>query len=107
MKIKPITDEEVRTALETYARIGKVRWRGQIFQRTDQPTNDPSADPYYYEIYDRNAEMVTDGDDLAAQLRGDQEWIDELIAKRRDVAWQVVSGRGGKAHIYYFVLAPR
>ena len=25
---------------------------------------------------------------------------DELIAKRRDVPWQVVSGRGGKAHIY-------
>src|SRR5262249_48471489 len=32
---------------------------------------------------------------------------DELIAKRRDVPWQVVSGRGGKAHLYYFMLAPR
>ncbi len=32
---------------------------------------------------------------------------DELIAKRRDIPWQVVSGRGGKAHIYYFVLNPR
>ena len=32
---------------------------------------------------------------------------DELIAKRRDIPWQVVSGRGGKAHLYYFVLAPR
>ena len=32
---------------------------------------------------------------------------DELIAKRRDVPWQVVSGRGGKAHLYYFTLAPR
>jgi peptide/nickel transport system substrate-binding protein len=32
---------------------------------------------------------------------------DELIAKRRDISWQVTSARGGKAHIYYFVLAPR
>jgi peptide/nickel transport system substrate-binding protein len=32
---------------------------------------------------------------------------DELIAKRRDIPWQVVSGRGGKAHLYYFMLAPR
>jgi len=32
---------------------------------------------------------------------------DELIAKRRDIPWQVMSARGGKAHIYYFVLAPR
>jgi peptide/nickel transport system substrate-binding protein len=32
---------------------------------------------------------------------------DELIGKRRDISWQVTSARGGKAHIYYFVLAPR
>jgi peptide/nickel transport system substrate-binding protein len=32
---------------------------------------------------------------------------DELIAKRREIPWQVLSGRGGKAHIYYFTLAPR
>jgi peptide/nickel transport system substrate-binding protein len=32
---------------------------------------------------------------------------DELIAKRRDIPWQVVSARGGKAHIYYFTLSPR
>src|SRR5207253_8007787 len=32
---------------------------------------------------------------------------DELIAKRRDVPWQVVSGRGGEGDIYYFTRAPR
>jgi peptide/nickel transport system substrate-binding protein len=32
---------------------------------------------------------------------------DELIAKRREIPWQPMSGRGGKAHLYYFVLAPR
>ncbi len=32
---------------------------------------------------------------------------DELIAKRREIPWQPLSGRGGKAHLYYFVLTPR
>jgi peptide/nickel transport system substrate-binding protein len=32
---------------------------------------------------------------------------DETIAKRRDLPWQAVSGRGGKAHIYYFTLPTR
>ena len=32
---------------------------------------------------------------------------DELIAKRRDIAWRAMSGRGGKAHIYYFTPATR
>ena len=33
--------------------------------------------------------------------------LDEVIAKRRDLPWQPMVGRGGKAHIYYFTLAPR
>lgn len=33
--------------------------------------------------------------------------LDEVIAKRRDIPWQVMVARGGKAHIYYFTLAPR
>jgi peptide/nickel transport system substrate-binding protein len=50
--------------------------------------------------------------DLARFAHDEALWLfihhqDELIGKRRDVNWQVVSGRGGKAHIYYFVLAPR
>lgn len=32
---------------------------------------------------------------------------DELIAKRRDIPWQPLSGRGGKAHIYFFTLPTR
>jgi peptide/nickel transport system substrate-binding protein len=33
--------------------------------------------------------------------------LDEVIAKRRDIPWQPLVARGGKAHIYYFTLAPR
>jgi ABC-type transport system substrate-binding protein len=50
--------------------------------------------------------------ELARYAHDEALWLfihhqDELIGKRRDINWQVVSGRGGKAHIYYFVLAPR
>ena len=33
--------------------------------------------------------------------------LDEVIAKRRDIPWQPMVGRGGKAHLYYFTLAGR
>ena len=50
--------------------------------------------------------------DLAKFVHDEALWLfihhqDELVAKRREIPWQVLSGRGGKAHIYYFVLAPR
>jgi peptide/nickel transport system substrate-binding protein len=50
--------------------------------------------------------------ELARYAHDEALWLfihhqDELIAKRRDIPWQVMSARGGKAHIYYFVLAPR
>ena len=37
---------------------------------------------FYYEIYDRDGEMLTDGDDLAQQFREDQQYYQELISKR-------------------------
>jgi peptide/nickel transport system substrate-binding protein len=50
--------------------------------------------------------------ELARYAHDEALWLfiqhqDELIAKRRDIPWQVMNARGGKAHIYYFVLAPR
>jgi peptide/nickel transport system substrate-binding protein len=50
--------------------------------------------------------------DLARFAHDEALWLfihhqDEVIAKRRDIPWQVMVARGGKAHIYYFTLAPR
>src|SRR5262249_32289435 len=50
--------------------------------------------------------------DLARLAAGEAPWLfihhqAALRAQRRDIPWQVLSGRGGKAHIYYFTLAPR
>ena len=33
--------------------------------------------------------------------------LDEVIAKRRAIPWHSSPARGGKAHLYYFTLAPR
>ena len=33
--------------------------------------------------------------------------LDEVIAKRRGIPWHSSPARGGKAHLYYFTLAPR
>ena len=50
--------------------------------------------------------------DLAKYAHDEALWLfihhqDEVIAKRREIPWQVTVGRGGKAHLYYFTLAPR
>jgi peptide/nickel transport system substrate-binding protein len=50
--------------------------------------------------------------DLAKFAHDEALWLfihhqDEVIAKRREIPWQVSVARGGKAHIYYFTLGPR
>ena len=90
MKIKPITDDEIRAALETYAKTGKVKFQGKTYVRTETPTDDPNADEFYYDIYDRDGEMLTDGDDLEQQFRDEQEWHRELIDKRNKKLEKVV-----------------
>ncbi len=82
MKVKPITDQAIQQAVQEYNQKGKVTWRGKQYVRTDEPTNDPDLDPYYYHIFDSDGDMITDGDDLEEQFREDQTWITELLQKR-------------------------
>lgn len=82
MKIKPISDQDIQQALDTYTKTGRVKWLGKTYQRTDTATNDSNLDEFYYEIYDRDGEMLTDGDDLSQQFREDQQYYQELISKR-------------------------
>lgn len=95
MKIKPVTDDEITSALETYARTGKVKFKGKTYVRTETPTEDTNADEYYYDIYDRDGEMLTDGDDLKRQFKEEQKWYQELVDKRNEKLDRIV-----KAEIY-------
>ena len=90
MKIKPITDADIQKALSTYHNTGRVKWRQNTYVRTDTPTNGAGVDEFYYDIYDRNNELVTDGDDIAQQFKDDQEYYQELIDKRNKKLKRVV-----------------
>ena len=83
MKLNPITDQEISAALKQYNTTGKVKWHGKTYVKTDTPTDDPDLDEYYYEILDRNGEMLTDGDDLEHQFREDQQHYQELLDKKQ------------------------
>lgn len=82
VKLKPITDAEIASALKQYQTTGKVKWQNRTYVRTDEPTDGTSTDEFYYEIYDRSGDLITDGDDLAQQLRDDQKYYQELIDAR-------------------------
>lgn len=82
MKVKPITNSDIQEALKTYAETGKVEFLGNTYVRTDTPTDDPDLDEFYYEIYDKDGDMITDGDDLERQFRDDQRRYQELIDER-------------------------
>lgn len=82
LKLKPITNQDVATALKQYLSNGKIKWQGKTYVRTDTPTEDSALDDYYYEIYDHSGELITDGDDIEQQFRDDQLYYNELIDKR-------------------------
>lgn len=74
---EPITDEQIARAVERYNQTGFVTFGNRKYKRN------PSA-PEYYDIYDRDNQMITDGDDLEASLRDDQESRAELIARLKE-----------------------
>lgn len=73
MKLKPITDGQIQAALDTYAKTGEVRFLGKRYVRTDTPTDGAGPDEFYYDIYDKSGEMLTDGDDLEKEFKDHQE----------------------------------
>jgi len=82
MKLQPIRDQDIRQALDTYEKTGQVTWLNKTYRRTDMATQDPNLDEFYYEIYDQDGDIITDGDNLAQQFRDDQKWYQDLISKR-------------------------
>lgn len=84
MKLKPVTDQQIEKVFDQYHRTGKVRFLGKTYVRTDQPTNDPNSDQFYYEILDHDGDVITDGDNLRGDLAEIQRHRHELIAQRTE-----------------------
>lgn len=85
---KPLTDDEIAQLYKTYNETGKVKYGQHVFVRMERPVfDDPEAarifgnNPDYYEIQDRHGEVATDGDDLVAELKSEQEWEIEQYKK--------------------------
>jgi len=76
---KPITDEEIAQIYKTYQETGKAKYRQKVFVRSDEYPE--FKNPDYYEIFDLHGENLTDGDDLVANLKDDQEWDTERYAE--------------------------
>jgi hypothetical protein len=82
MKLKPVTDQQIKAAVDQYHRTGKVRFLDKTYVRTDQLTNDPASDQFYYEILDSDGDVITDGDNLRHDLAEIQRYLRDLIAQR-------------------------
>lgn len=90
MRLKPITDEQIHAALDAYAKTGEVKFPRKRYVRTDVPTNGDGKDEFYYEIYDKDGELVTDGDDLEKEFKDEQAYYQELIDKRTQKLEKIV-----------------
>ena len=91
LKLKPIDDLEVEQAFRKYENTGRLKWRGREYVRTDSTTNDPSVDEFYYDILDRDGDVITDGDDMRAELESAQKSIQDLIDRRDQRLSTIVS----------------
>lgn len=98
MKLKPITDDKIQTALKTYYDTGEVVFLGKKYVRTDvavgslplYPSLYPSKNEFYYDIFDRDGEHLTDGDNLEADFKSEQSYRQEIINKRDGLLKKVV-----------------
>jgi hypothetical protein len=90
MKLKPITDEQIQSALDTYAKTGEVKFLRNRYVRTDTPTDEEGKDEFYYDIYDNHDDLLTDGDDLENEFKDHQRYHQELIDKRARKLTKVV-----------------
>jgi hypothetical protein len=69
------TDAEISQAVGQYERTGYVQFGGKYYMRNREY-------PEYYNIYDRDRQFVTDGDDLESSLKSDQQWMQQMNQER-------------------------
>ncbi len=73
----PVTDAQIADALAQYEKAGFVTFRGTKYKRNNES-------PEYFDIYDRDNNYITDGDNLAETLAERKESIDARIAELKD-----------------------
>jgi hypothetical protein len=71
-----VDDTEIDRVVAAYERTGFAKYRGKYYIRNKEQ-------PRYYNIYDSSRQFVTDGDDLADDLRRNNEWNKELNKEKQ------------------------
>lgn len=83
---KPLTATEIDALVDRYNQTGFIQYAGRYYKRSQ-------SDPDFYDIYDRNRQFVTDGDDIRQELvdseRDKQETMADNIAKGQVAAKQI------------------
>lgn len=74
-----ISDREIQEAIKKYEKSGFVEFRGKRYVRNKEA-------PEYYNIFDRNRQFVTDGDNIEEHLRSEQQWISKINKEKLDNA---------------------
>lgn len=74
------TEEQIKKLVDQYEKTGFLKYQNKYYVRNKEQ-------PQYYNIYDRNKQFVTDGDDLLADLTGDANWKQELNQTKQDKAF--------------------
>jgi uncharacterized protein YukE len=69
-------DSEIERVAAAYERTGFAKYKGRYYIRNKEA-------PQYYNIYDGSRQFVTDGDDLAGDLRRDNAWKKELNQEKQ------------------------
>jgi hypothetical protein len=87
---KVISEPEVDTLVKKYEKTGFLKYAGKYYVRNKDL-------PQYYNIYDKNKQFVTDGDNLKADLMSDQEWAqksnDSKLAKGEVIEKEIDKNR--------------
>jgi len=72
---KILSNNEIDDIVKKYEKTGYAKFNNQYFLRNKE-------NPKYYDIYDRDKQYVTDGDDLRQHIEDEMSWRKEYNAEK-------------------------
>ena len=76
---KTLSSNEIDDIVRKYERTGYVKFNNQYFLRNKE-------NPKYYDIYDKDKQYITDGDDLRQHIEDEMNWRKEYNTKKIEQA---------------------
>ncbi len=70
---RPLSSQQIDALVNRYNQVGFVQYAGRYYKRSKDY-------PEFYDIYDRNHQFVTDGDDIRKEIEDSESYKQEMIA---------------------------